>query len=101
MALNEPEIQRLQSLSDEMAKLIEDVQNTSNEASVVYGKIGRACARALANVAATTAKQAKRVEHVQKFQAARQSRQQKKAGTAAGTPPQSAARAGSTSARSA
>jgi hypothetical protein len=68
---------------DKLARLIEDVQNTSNEASVVYGKIGRACARALANDAATAAKLAKRTEHVLKFQSARQNRLSNKRGTPA------------------
>ncbi len=57
MAFKPEEITRLEQLADEMARLIEDVDTTSSEASVVYGKIGRACARALANVAAVTAKQ--------------------------------------------
>ena len=50
MAFKPEEISRLEQLADEMARLIEDVDTTSSEASVVYGKIGRTCARALANV---------------------------------------------------
>ena len=87
MAFKPEEITRMQHLSDEMAKLIEDINATSSEASVVYGRIGRACARALANVAAATAKQAERDKHVQKFQSARETRKQKKSGTQAQTPP--------------
>lgn len=81
MAFKPDEVTRLQQLSDEMAKLIEDVNSTSSEASVVYGKIGRACSRALANVAAVTARQAERDKHVQKFQSAREARKQKRSGT--------------------
>ncbi len=60
MAFKPDEITRLEQMANEMAKLIEDADNTSSEASVIYGRIGRACARALANVAAASAKQAKR-----------------------------------------
>ena len=87
MAFKPEEIQRLQQLADDMARLIEDVDTTCNEASVVYGKIGRACARALANVAATTARQAKREEHVQKFSTARQTRKQNRSATLGPAPP--------------
>ena len=80
MAFKPEEITRLQHLSDEMAQLIEDLDNTSSEASVVYGKIGRMCARALANVAAIEARQSERDKHVQKFQSARETRKQKKSG---------------------
>lgn len=90
MAFKPEEITRMQQLSDEMAKLIEDINATSSEASVVYGRIGRACARALANVAAATAKQAERDKHVQKFQSARETRKQKKSGAQAQTPPNAA-----------
>ena len=83
MAFKTEEIQRLETMADEMAKLIEDADNTSSEASVVYGKIGRACARALANVAAAAARQSKRDEHVLKFHSARETRRQKKGGTGA------------------
>ena len=83
MAIKPEEIARLQQLSDEMAQLIEDVDTTSSEATVVYGKIGRTCARALANVAATAAKQTERDKQVQKFQTARQTRKQKMNGTRA------------------
>ncbi len=98
MALKPEEITRLQHMSDEMAKLIEDGDSTSSEAMVVYGKIGRACARALANVAAATAKQATRKEHGQKFQTARETRKQKKSGTQA---PQGTARSGASTSKSA
>ena len=87
MAFKPEEITLLEQLADEMARLIEDVDSTSSEASVVYGKIGRACARALANVAAVTARQAKREEHVQKFQSARLTRRQKLGGTQAQSVP--------------
>lgn len=98
MALKTEEITRLETMADEMAKLIEDADNTSAEASVVYGRIGRACARALATVAAATAKAAKREEHVQRFQAARETRKQKKGGAQTQTPPPSARTRPSTSA---
>ncbi len=90
MALNAQEVQRLQTLSDELAKLVEDKDATSNEASVAYGKIGRICARALAVEAAAAAKRGKRDEHVKKFQAARQTRLQKKGGAGTTSPAQSA-----------
>ena len=99
MAFKPEEITRLEHLSDEMAKLIEDVDTTSSEAMVVYGKIGHSCARALANVAAVTAKQAKRSEHVHKFQTARLTRKQKKSGTQAPMP-QSTARPSTASSKS-
>jgi hypothetical protein len=86
MALKPTEITRLEELSDEMAKLMEDPANTSHEATVVYGRIGRACARALANVAAAAARQAERDKYVLKFQTARETRKQKKGGTQAQTP---------------
>ena len=83
MAFKTEEVTRLQQLSDEMAKLIEDLDTTSSEATVVYGKIGRTCARALANVAAAAARQTERDKYVQKFQSARETRKQKKGGTQA------------------
>jgi len=86
MAFKPEEITRLQQLSDEMAQLIEDVDSTSSEATVVYGKSGRTCARALANVAAGSARQTERDKHVQKFQPARQTRLQKQNGTQAQAP---------------
>src|SRR5690348_13222341 len=98
MAFKPEEIQRLEKMADEMARLIEDADNTSAEASVVYGRVGRACARALANVAAAAAKAAKREEHVLRFQSARETRKQKKGGTQAQTPPPSARARPSTSA---
>jgi t-SNARE complex subunit (syntaxin) len=90
MALKPAEITRLEQLSDEMAKLIEDIDTTSREATVVYGKIGSACTRALANVAAAAARQSERDKHVLKFQSARETRKQKKSGTQAPTPPNTA-----------
>jgi hypothetical protein len=102
MALKPEEVTRLQHMSDEMAKLIEDVDNTSSEAMVVYGKIGRACARALANVAATAARQTEREKHVQKFQTARETRKQKKNGTQAqAQAPQGTTRSGASTSKSA
>lgn len=86
MAFKPEEVTRLQQLADEMAKLIEDADNTSNEASIVYGRIGRACARALATVAAAEARVTTRTQQVQKFQTARQARKQKKGGTQTQTP---------------
>ena len=97
MAFKPEEITRLQQLSDEMAKLIEDLDTTSSEATVVYGKIGRTCARALANVAAATARQTERDKHVQKFQSARETRKQKKGGTQAQAPSSAAGPRASTS----
>jgi hypothetical protein len=86
MAFKPEEIQRLQHMADEMARLIQDTNSTSNDAAVVYGKIGRACARALANDAAVAARLAKRTENVLKFQQARQVRQQQRGGAAAQSP---------------
>ena len=97
MAFKTEEITRMEQMANEMAKLIEDADNTSSEASVVYGRIGRACARALANVAAAAAKQAKREEHVQKFQSARETRKQKKGGSQTQTPQSTARSRASTS----
>lgn len=97
MAFKPEEITRMQQLSDEMAKLIEDIDTTSSEATVVYGKIGRACARALSNVAASAARQSERDKHVQKFQSARETRKQKKSGTQAQTPPSATRTRASTS----
>ncbi len=99
MALKTEEITRLETMADEMTKLIEDADNTSAEASAVYGRIGRACARALATVAAAAAKAAKREEHVQRFQSARETRKQKKGGTQTQAPA-STARATTSSAPS-
>ncbi len=82
MAFREEEIKRLQALSDEMVKLIED-SATSSEASVAFGKIGRVCARAIADNAAAAAKRMTRAESVKRFQAARQARAGKKGGASA------------------
>ena len=56
MAFRPEEITKLQTLADEMAQLIEDGDNTSNNAAVAYSKIGRICVRALAEDAALSAK---------------------------------------------
>ena len=91
MAFTENEIQKFQALADEMSKLIEDPDGTSNEASVAYGKIGRVCANVLSLHAAMEAKRTARASHVTKFQASRQSRAEKirnkKRGGAAGPAP--------------
>lgn len=85
----EDEIKKFQGLADEMAKLIEDPEDTSNEASVAYGKIGRVCANVLSRHAAMEAKRTARAGHVTKFQTARQARadkvRQKKRGAGAGS----------------
>ena len=70
MAFRPEEITKLQTLADEMAKLIEDGDNTSNNAAVAYSKIGRICVRALAEDAALSAKRTTRADSVVKFQAA-------------------------------
>lgn len=82
MAFKPEEITKLQTMADDMAKLIEDGDNTSNDAAVAYGKIGRICVRALAEDAALAAKRTTRADSVIKFQAARQARNQKNAATA-------------------
>ena len=79
MAFRPEEITRLQTLADEMATLIEDGDNTSNNAAVAYSKIGRICVRALAEDAALLAKRTTRADSVVKFQAARQARIKKAA----------------------
>jgi len=83
MAFRPEEITKLQTLADEMAKLIEDGDNTSNNAAVAYSKIGRICVRALAEDAALSAKRTTRADSVVKFQAARQARIKKVPATAA------------------
>jgi hypothetical protein len=87
MAFRPEEITRFQTLADEMAKLIED-QEASSEAVVAYGKIGGVCTRALAANAAADAKRTTRSGHVQKFQTARQTRIQRKKGSPATHPSQ-------------
>jgi hypothetical protein len=82
MAYKADEVKWFQETADEMAKRIEDRDNTSNEAAVAYSRIGRICARALASDAALSAKRTQRATHVTKFQAARQARNNK--GGAAG-----------------
>lgn len=77
MAFTAAEIQKLTELSDEMAKLIEDVDNTSNEASVIWGQAGRMFARGLARHAAIEAKKTTRATHTTKFQNSRQVRMEK------------------------
>ncbi len=74
MAFRPEEITKLQSLADEMARLIEDRDNTSNNAAIAYSKIGRVCVRALAQSAALTAARSTRDDHVARFHAARQTR---------------------------
>ncbi|EFH88459.1 hypothetical protein [Ktedonobacter racemifer] len=69
--LSETEVKRLEELSEEMIKEIENTA-TSAEAAVVYGKIGRACSRALAQEAARSALRTTRTQHTTKFQSARQ-----------------------------
>ena len=81
MAFKPEEITKFQQMSDEMAKLIEDRDSTSNEASIAYSKIGRVCARALATDAAVAAKRETRAANVTKFQTARQNRNAKKGGS--------------------
>jgi hypothetical protein len=86
MAFTEPEIKKFQELSDEMAKLIEDPEGTSNEASVAYGKIGRVCANVLSRHAAQEAKRSTRSNHVTKFQASRTTRAEKARSKKGGNP---------------
>ena len=74
MAFRPEEITKLQSMADEMAKLIEDRDNTSNNAAIAYSKIGRVCVRSLAQNAAMSAAKTTRDDHVARFQAARQTR---------------------------
>ncbi len=93
MALLEDELKYFQTLSDEMAKRIED-RNTSSEASVAYSKIGRSCVRVIAAQAALEAKRTTRSANTTKFQEARQKRIAAKKGT-----PASAQNAGATSAQ--
>ena len=78
MAFRPEEITKLQTMADEMARLIEDRDNTSNNAAIAYSKIGRICVRALADEAALSAKRTTRADSVVKFQAARQARNGKK-----------------------
>jgi hypothetical protein len=54
MAFLPEEIQRIQALSDEMVKLIEN-KDTSSNAAVAFSKIGKICTRALAEHAALAA----------------------------------------------
>ncbi|GHO56719.1 hypothetical protein [Ktedonobacter robiniae] len=77
--LSETEVKRLEELSEEMIKAIENT-GTSAEAAVVYGKIGRACSRALAQEAARNALRTTRTQHTTKFQSARQTRLQARKG---------------------
>ncbi len=85
MAFRPEEIKRLEALSEEMVKLLQD-QETSNEANVAYGRIGNACTKALASHASIEAKKTTRTGNITKFQAARQARAQaRKKGTASPT----------------
>jgi hypothetical protein len=86
MAFKPEEITKLQAMADEMATLIEDRDNTSNEAAIAYSKIGRVCARAIAEDAALAAKRTTRATNVTRFQTARQNRNSKRPGA----PPQPA-----------
>lgn len=90
MAFTPDEIKKFQSLADEMAQLIEDLEGTSNEASVAYGKIGRVCANVLSRHAAVEAKRTTRTTHVTKFQASRNARAEKARNKKGGTIPTSA-----------
>ena len=106
MAFTDSEIKKFNELSDEMAKLIEDEVNTSNEASVIYSQVGRICSRALARHAALEAKRTFRADHVSKFKNARQSRadkvkNKKQGGPASSSPAQTSGRAGTQQTRSA
>ncbi len=87
MALKPEEITRIEQMASDMAKSIEDRDGTSNEAAIVYSKIGKVCTSALAKAAAATAKRETRTSKVSQFQSARQARASKK-GTASTTPPQ-------------
>ncbi|GHO50952.1 hypothetical protein [Ktedonospora formicarum] len=73
--LSDAEVKRLETLSEEMVKSIEN-SGTSSEAAVVFGKIGRACSRALAQEAGRNALRSARSQHTNKFQSARQTRMQ-------------------------
>jgi len=77
MAFKPEEIKHLETLSEEMVKLIGDRDTTSGEASVIYSKIGNICTRALAGHAATVAKRETRTQKASKFQIARQARRTK------------------------
>ncbi len=79
MAFLPQEITRLKEIADEMAKLIEN-RDTSNEAVVAFGSIGRACTRALSRDAALAARRETRANNVTKFQTARQNRMAAKKG---------------------
>jgi hypothetical protein len=92
MAFKPEEIKKFQDMADEMARLIEDRDTTSNEASIAYSKIGRVCSRAIAEDAALAAKRTARANNVTKFQAARQNRNSKRPGAA--PQPAQAARGG-------
>lgn len=82
MAFKPEEIKKFQDMADEMARLIEDRDSTSNEAAIAYSKIGRVCARAIAEDAALAAKRTTRASNVTKFQTARQTRNSKRNGAA-------------------
>jgi hypothetical protein len=82
MAFKPEEIKKFQDMADEMARLIEDRDNTSNEASIAYSKIGRVCSRAIAEDAALAAKRTARATNVTRFQTARQNRNSKRNGAA-------------------
>ncbi|GHO56721.1 hypothetical protein KSD_61830 [Ktedonobacter sp. SOSP1-85] len=77
--LTETEVKHLEELPEEMIKEIENTA-TSAEAAVVYGKVGRACSRALAQEAGRNALRTARTSNTTKFQSARQTRLQARKG---------------------
>lgn len=86
MAFTDEEITWFKTISDDMAKRIEDEEKTSEQGAVVFSGIGRLCTRALAEHAAVAAKKEERSTHVTKFQASRQARQERKKQKKGGTP---------------
>ena len=96
MAFTSEEIKKFQDMADEMARLIEDRDTTSNEAVTAYGKIGRVCTKAIAEDAALAAKRTTRATNVTRFQTARQNRNSKRNGA---IPQPTAARGGTSSAQ--
>jgi hypothetical protein len=86
MAFTDNEIQKFTELSKEMATLIKDADNTSNEASVAYGKIARVCTQVLSRHAARAAAKEARQTSVSELQASRQERQEKKGKKGGQTP---------------
>ena len=99
MAFRPEEIKRLEALSDEVIKLLQD-KETSNEANVAFGRIGNACTKALAAHASMEAKKTTRTGNITKFQAARQARAQARKGSSGTPSTSSTASASSSHARS-